>query len=131
MTPRSQRVIPIHAYRDLQQIHDFLVDALGFAAGGVERDGSGTPVHAEVNAPDGSVIWLHRHAPDDGMAAPERDSPVNAGIVVIVDDVEAHFQHARDRGAPIDYPPTDQDYGLREYGARDPEGGRWYIASWL
>jgi len=131
MTPRTQRTIPILAYNDLRAIHDFLVDAFGFEPGGVETDGSGTPVHAEVNATDGSVIWLHRHAPDHGMTAPGRDSPVNAGIVVVVDDVDAHCTRARERGTTIDYGPTDQDYGLREYGARDPEGGRWYVGSWI
>ena len=130
MTPGHQRLIPIHAYRDLEAIHDFLVDAFGFEPGGVERDADGDPVHAEVKVPDGSVVWLHRHAPNHGMAAPEQGSAVNAGVVLVVDDVEAHFRHAQESGAHIDYPPTDQDYGLREYGARDPEGGRWYIGSW-
>jgi uncharacterized glyoxalase superfamily protein PhnB len=43
----------------------------------------------------------------------------------MVDDVDAHFRHARDHGATIVYEPTDQPYGYREYGARDAEGGLW------
>jgi uncharacterized glyoxalase superfamily protein PhnB len=130
MTEIKQRAIPILAYRDLPAIHNFLVDVFQMQAGGVEYH-DGEAVHAEVRLADGSVIWLHRHAPDHGMAAPDGGAPVNGAVVVIVDDVEAHHSQARERGAAIDYPPTDQPYGLREYGVRDPEGGRWYIGSWL
>jgi uncharacterized glyoxalase superfamily protein PhnB len=52
------------------------------------------------------------------------DSP--SGLVVHVDDVDAHFAHARAR---IDAEPVDQPYGQREYGARDPEGHRWWFAT--
>jgi uncharacterized glyoxalase superfamily protein PhnB len=46
-------------------------------------------------------------------------------VAVIVDDVDAHFRHATKAGAVIDYEPTDQPYGYREYSARDSEGGLW------
>jgi uncharacterized glyoxalase superfamily protein PhnB len=123
-------VIPILAYHDIQAVHDYLVDVLGFASAEVERSPSGAVVHAEVRTPDGSRIWLHRHDPEHGLVSPAGVLPTG-GVVVIVDDVDAHYEQARKRGAAIDYPPTDQDYGLREYGARDPEGGVWYVASWL
>jgi uncharacterized glyoxalase superfamily protein PhnB len=48
---------------------------------------------------------------------------------VIVPDVDAHFAHAKASGARIDSEPTDQDYGLREYGVRDPENHRWWFSS--
>ena len=32
-------------------------------------------------------------------------------------------------GATIVREPTDEDYGQREYGLRDPEGHDWYIAT--
>ena len=41
----------------------------------------------------------------------------------MVDDVDAHFRDAVAHGAHIEYEPTDQPYGYREYGARDLEGG--------
>ena len=32
-------------------------------------------------------------------------------------------------GARIDSAPVDQPYGQREYGARDPEGHRWWFSA--
>ncbi|HEY5786001.1 MAG TPA: hypothetical protein VIT65_14615 [Microlunatus sp.] len=44
-----------------------------------------------------------------------------------MDEVDAH--HARDvaAGAEIIESPVDQGYGVREYGARDPEGQLWFF----
>ena len=36
---------------------------------------------------------------------------------------------AKAAGATILREPTDEDYGQREYGVRDPEGHNWYIAT--
>jgi uncharacterized glyoxalase superfamily protein PhnB len=49
--------------------------------------------------------------------------------MVFVDDVDAHYERVTTAGATVDGPPADRDYGQREYGARDPEGGRWYFAT--
>lgn len=49
------------------------------------------------------------------------------GLAVSVDDVDAHHERARATGARIVNPPVDHPYGLREYGARDPEDHRgWF-----
>ena len=55
----------------------------------------------------------------------------HGGLTVIVPDVDAHYARAVAAGARIDRAPTDQDYGLREYGARDPENHRWWFSSAL
>lgn len=128
MEPAAQSTIAILAYHDLQGIHDFLVDAFQLRPGGVQLDEGGRAVHAEVYAGDGSAIWLHRNAPKHGLVSPREVALGTGGVVVMVDDVDTHCRHAEERGAHIEYRPTDQDYGLREYGARDPEGGRWYFA---
>lgn len=46
-----------------------------------------------------------------------------------IGDVDAHYERTRAAGARIDSEPTDQAYGLREYGVRDPEGHRWWFAT--
>jgi uncharacterized glyoxalase superfamily protein PhnB len=63
------------------------------------------------------------------MASPKGGTASTGGLSVIVPDVDAHFDHAKISGARIDGDPTDQDYGLREYGARDPEDHRWWFGS--
>jgi uncharacterized glyoxalase superfamily protein PhnB len=63
------------------------------------------------------------------MASPRGAKGSHGGLEVVVPDVDAHFAHAMAAGARIDREPSDQDYGLREYGARDPEDHRWWFSS--
>jgi MerR family transcriptional regulator, thiopeptide resistance regulator len=119
-------VIPVVPYEDIRAAHDFLVDVLGFASAGVIEDGDGRAVHAEVRAGN-RRIWLHPIS--GGLAPPARAEARTGGIVVHVADVDAHHERARAAGAEILREPTDEDYGQREYGVRDPEGHDWYIAT--
>jgi uncharacterized glyoxalase superfamily protein PhnB len=128
---RIDRIIPLLVYDDIAAAHDFLVEAFGFESGGVERNAEGKPVHAEVRAggENGQVIWIHRVTAEHAMASPRSAKGDSSGLVVYVDDVDAHHARARAKGAQIDSAPEDRPYGLREYGARDPEGHRWWFAS--
>ncbi|HET7680405.1 MAG TPA: VOC family protein [Xanthobacteraceae bacterium] len=113
-----ERLIPVLVYRYIAAAHDFLVQAFGFESGGVERDAAGKAVHGEVRV-GSTAVWLHRMTAD----------LAGSGLVVHVSDVDAHFARARAAGARIQYEPTDQPYGQREYEARDPEGHRWWFAT--
>ena len=124
--PTIERIIPLLTYQDIPAAHDFLVRAFGFAPGGVQRSPEGQPVHAEVRAGD-ATIWLHRVSAEHQLDSPLSVDVANAGLVVEVDDVDAHYRRAREAGAGIDSEPVDQPYGQREYGARDPEGHRWWF----
>ena len=122
------RIIPVVVCEDIAATHDFLVEAFGFEAGGVQRDGEGRVVHGEVRGGD-SVIWLHAVSTEHELTSPRMLPQASGGLVVHVDDVDAHFEQARQAGAKIDSEPVDQEYGQREYGARDPEGHRWWFAT--
>jgi uncharacterized glyoxalase superfamily protein PhnB len=63
------------------------------------------------------------------MATPRGASQSYGGLVILVEDVDAHYAHSKAAGARIDDAPSDQDYGLREYGARDPENHRWWFST--
>jgi uncharacterized glyoxalase superfamily protein PhnB len=121
-------LIPILVYEDIEAAHDFLVAAFGFTSGGVYRGDDGIVVHAEVRAGD-CPIWLHRVTAEHAMASPKGASGSHGGLEVIVPDVDAHFAAAKAAGARIDREPSDQEYGLREYGVRDPENHRWWFSS--
>ena len=125
--PEIGGVIPILVYEDIQAAHDFLVGAFGLEPGGVERDGEGRAVHAEVRF-GGRAIWLHRVTAEHEMAPPG-NAAVSSGLVVHVADVDAHYRQAREHGARVDSEPREMPYGQREYGARDPEGHRWWFAT--
>ena len=106
----SSPVIPVLIYEDIQAAQDHLVHVFGFVSDGIERAPDGTVVHGEVRLGD-ARIWLHRVSED--LASPRTLTQLNGGLVVHVDDVDAHYQRARDAGAVIDREPGDQPYGQR------------------
>ena len=59
------------------------------------------------------------------------DGPNNAGLLVIVDDVDEHFANAKARGAEITSEPENKPWGLRQYGCKDPEGHNWGFGQWI
>lgn len=124
----SGRIIPVLMYQDISGAHDFLVQAFGFMPGGVHRTPEGQAVHGEVRAGD-AAIWLHHVTAEHHLDSPLEVDVANSGLVVHVDDVDAHYARARAAGARIDSEPVDQPYGQREYGARDLEGHRWWFAA--
>jgi len=54
---------------------------------------------------------------------------VSSMTVIAVDNADAHFARSKEAGADIIREPVDQPYGVREYGARDPEGQLWFFHS--
>jgi MerR family transcriptional regulator, thiopeptide resistance regulator len=121
-------VVPILVYADIAAAHDYLVSTFGFTSGGLHRSDDGTVVHGEVRLGEG-VVWLHRVTPEFDLVSPRAAPASHGGLSVIVADVDSHFARAKAAGARIEREPTDQDYGLREYGARDLEGHHWWFSS--
>ena len=111
-------------YNDIEAVHDHLVAMFGFGPGTISRDGSGRVVHGELHVGDG-VIWMHPPSADYGLASPASLGASTHCMAVMVDDVDRHHGRALTAGATIAYPPRDMPYGVREYGARDLEGGLW------
>ena len=126
--PTFERITPMLIYQDIPAAHDFLVRAFGFESGGIHRTPEGQAVLGEVRA-GAAVIWLHHVAADHHLDSPRAVDVANSGLVVHVADVDAHYQHACAEGAQIVREPVDQPYGQREYGARDPEGHRWWFTA--
>jgi uncharacterized glyoxalase superfamily protein PhnB len=62
------------------------------------------------------VVELPGGAPSDSATR---------SVLVLVDDVDAHYERAIAEGAVIVHEPEDQPYGERQYSARDPWGYRW------
>ena len=127
---KIQSVIPILVYEDIQAGHDYLVDVLGFESGGVERMPDGTPVHGEVRTAAGA-IWLHRVTDEHGMQTPKAFDAVHGGMSVFVDDVDAVYARVKAAGGDVRSKPTDQEYGVREFGVHDPEGHRFWFSQRL
>jgi uncharacterized glyoxalase superfamily protein PhnB len=52
-----------------------------------------------------------------------RSSPT--ATIVPIDDVDGHFEHAKQNGARVLQQPHDMPFGVRQYTALDHAGHRW------
>ena len=121
-------VVPILVYGDIEAAHDFLVGTFGLTSGGLHRLDDGTVVHGEVRNGE-APIWLHRVTAESEMDTPQDAAMSHGGLSVRIPDVDAHYGRVKAAGARIEREPTDQPYGLREYGVRDLENHRWWFSS--
>jgi DNA-binding transcriptional MerR regulator len=113
-------------YNDLAAAHEYLVRVYGLTPGPLQRNADEQVIHGEVRAGD-QVIWLHPASKD--YQSPLSLGAVTSMTVIAVDDVDAHHARSAQAGAVIVEEPVDQPYGVREYGARDPEGQLWFFHS--
>lgn len=127
----ARTVYPTLRYPDVRAAVDWLTATLGFTEHHVSDGPDGVADHAELII-DGGMIMLGRAKEDAGHAVkPEGITP---GVYIAVDDsmggIDAHHDRAKAAGAEIVYPLTDQPYGSREYGVRDPWGYAWYLGTY-
>jgi PhnB protein len=133
MAEIEQGVVPMIAYADGVAALDWLHRAFGFEERTRMLDG-GRLSHGEMDTGHGMVM-LATPSPDYEGPRRHREhcertrawstvSWVVDGVLVYVDDVDAHHRRAVEAGATILTPPEDGDPG-RRYRAEDLEGHRW------
>ncbi len=114
-------VVPILVYEDVEKAADWLCGTFGFT----ERLRAARPgnsvTHAQLAIGEGAVM-LGRQG---GEFRPPRPNEVSQYVTVHVENVNAHFEHARQCGAQILKAPTDMPFGERQYTVEDPWGHRW------
>lgn len=120
-------VMPYLYYEDARSALTFLTTAFGFQEKFRMEGESGRIEHAEVEIGDKGVVMLGE--PGEGYTSPKSAGKKTQSIYVYVDDVDGHFDRAREAGATIVREPKDQFYGDRNYGAEDPEGHEWYFGT--
>ena len=129
------------AYEDVAAAMDWLSAAFGFREQVRYEEPDGRITHAEMET-EGGVIMLANPSPDYESPGTHRErcdaarrwlsAPhVVDGVLVYVDDVDAHFERARGAGANMLSEPRDQPYGDRSYTVEDLEGHRWMFAQHL
>ncbi len=124
--PDGPRVIPYLLYEDVGAALDWLAEAFGLEERGQRyTDADGNVSHAEMSLGDGIVMM---GCPGPDYRNPGRLGQVTQQLYVYVEDVDAHFQRAREAGATILAEPEDKFYGDRTYAASDPEGHHWHFA---
>ena len=125
------RVHPYLFYDDIDAAIGFLGEAFGFEKKLTVPGPDGSTSHGEV-ALDGNVVMMGS-TQNPGATMPIKNPKdagcVSASLYVYVDDVDAHFNHAKEAGAQIFFDPADQFWGDRIYAATDPEGHFWTFAT--
>jgi len=131
-------VVPMLAYEDGPAAMDWLVQAFGF----VERERwmgeDGLLAHGELAVGEDGLVMLAtptaryegpaRHREHCAEAAAWSEVPyVIDGVLVEVDDLEAHLARARAGGARI-LSEIEDAGGFRHYRAEDLEGHRWMFS---
>ncbi|HLF99439.1 MAG TPA: VOC family protein [Acidimicrobiia bacterium] len=119
------RLTPYLTYKDAGAALDFLTSAFGFDEQLRMPGPDGAVSHAELRYHD-SVVMLGSPGPD--AKSPKDLGGATVGIYLYVDDVDKHFEVAKQAGATIIEEPTDKFYGDRSYTAEDPEGHQWHFA---
>ncbi|WP_327282807.1 MULTISPECIES: VOC family protein [unclassified Streptomyces] len=121
-------VFPTLLYADAKAAIRQLTDAFGFTQVAVYEGDDGTVMHAELSYGNGAVMLGSKGRGGVFDKAMEGAGPV--GVYVVVDDVDAHHRRAAEHGVEILMEPTDQDYGSRDYTARDAEGNIWSFGTY-
>ena len=103
-------VIPQLVYPDVQKAVKWLCDTFGFTL----RIGMGSH-RAQLNVGDGAVVLME----------PRGENESRGYVMVRVEDVRRHCEHARQRGARIVREPADYPYGERQYNVEDLAGHIW------
>ena len=118
-------VIPALRYQDAPRAVEFLVEAFGFKAAMVVENDDGTIAHAQLTYGDDGMVMLGTDRED-----PYGSHAGQGWTYVVVEDADAHYARARAAGAEIVRELEDQDYGSRDYSARDFEGNLWSFGTY-
>jgi uncharacterized glyoxalase superfamily protein PhnB len=99
---------------------------LRLRAHAVHETDDGAVAHAELRLGDDYVMLGATSAGEERF----NQSAGHTSVYVVVDDPDAVHDRAKDAGATIERELTDQDYGSREFTARDPEGNLWSFGTY-
>ncbi|MHC0431335.1 VOC family protein [Streptomyces sp. O3] len=125
---QSPTISPTLLYEDAKAAIRQLTEAFGFTETAVYESEDGFVEHAELSYGNGVVMLGSKGR--EGVFAKAMADAGTTGVFVHVDDVDAHHKQAVEHGVEILMPPTDQDYGSRDYMARDAEGNVWSFGTY-
>ncbi len=103
--------IPILRAADAQRSARFYCDVLGFTKDWEHRFGEGFPLYVQVSR---GPISLH--------LSEHEDAGQSTNLCIGVRDIDAVYAEFTGRGLETEGPPEDRDYGVRDFGFKDPDG---------
>lgn len=123
-------VHPALRYKDAKAAIALLKEAFGFTEVTVLENEDGTIAHAELAHGNGMVMLGTLKEGDESEYGRAVRALGTTQVYVVVDDPDAHHDRAVQYGVKVVMPLTDQDYGSRDYAARDLEGNIWHFGTY-
>ena len=124
-------IIPGMRYRDAHAAIEWLCEVLGFERQMVVPDGDGGVAHAELTLGGGMImLGSDQGNADDFVVAPTPDGTLTQNAYIVVSEIEAAYERAKDAGANIVSELEEQHYGGSLFSVRDPEGQLWHLGSY-
>ena len=114
------RVSPYLIVKNVEETMDFIQSVFDGKVREKMKTPNGSVNHGEISIGD-SVIMMGR--------ATESHEPQNVMLYIYVDDADAAYKRALEKGAESVMEPADQFYGDRNAGVKDKDGISWWMAS--
>ncbi|MFF9854114.1 VOC family protein [Streptomyces litmocidini] len=121
-------ICPALRYEDAKAAIKQLTEGFGFTEHAVYEGEDGRVMHAELACGNGMVMLGSKGSGTEFDRLMDDGGPT--AVYVRVDDVDEHHARAVAQGIEIVMPPTDQEYGARDYTARDAEGNVWSFGTY-
>jgi uncharacterized glyoxalase superfamily protein PhnB len=113
-------ITPFLMIKDAAKSIDFLKNAFGAKERSIHKGQDGTIMHAELIIGD-SIIML--------AEATEKYPAMPSSLYLYVEDVDSVYNKAIQAGGSSLREPTDEFYGDRSCGIKDPSDNQWWIAT--
>jgi uncharacterized glyoxalase superfamily protein PhnB len=141
-TPKGwPRITSSVFYEDANAAIEWLCKTFGFVVRLKVEEPKGHVAHAELAFGDDGLVMIGtasvatpaKEPYQKFFASPKAlDGRHTQNLAIFVDDVDAHYAHAKAAGAKIVRELSTSDYGPeywsdRTYGAADPEGHLWWF----
>ena len=123
-------VQPYLMFKDTAAAMAFYAKAFGATERLCMKGPDGRIGHAEMVIGDSVIMMADENAAIGALSVEHfGGSPVS--LMVYSEDCDLTYKAALAAGAVSEREPTDQSYGDRMCGVRDPFGYRWYVATHL
>jgi len=118
-------------YEDPKRAIEWLCNAFGFEVRLIVETGDGGIAHSELVYGDG-LVMVGDASKRGFWTTPRKAGGNTQSLMVVVDDIEAHYARAKANGATVSQELQVSDYGPeywtdRVYGANDCEGHHWWF----
>jgi PhnB protein len=127
MTNAIHEVFAYLCVPDAQKAIDFYAKAFGAVELFRLTEPSGRIGHAELQMGPSAVLMINDPYPEYGITPPPPEGIPSARIHLHVDNADEMAKTAVAAGATLVNEPTDQFYGERSCGVRDPFGHTWLL----